>query len=60
MELIQMVLSFSASLGSQEREAALKGDNEFFAERRATGNVCGRCASINLKLEAVCMGLAQK
>lgn len=43
MELIQMVLSFSASLGSQEREAALKGDNEFFAERRATGN--GKCVA---------------
>ena len=59
--LIQMVLSFSASLGSQEREAALKGDNEFFAERHAREwKVRGRCASINLKLEAVYMGLEQK
>lgn len=38
-----MVLSFSASLGNQEREAALKGDNEFFAERRARGN--GKCVA---------------
>lgn len=34
---------FSLTGNHKEREAALKGDNEFFAERRARGN--GKCVA---------------